>query len=302
MRVAAPAAAQRAVASLAAQQRQPRSFQRLQQPLERRPFVTQCCAVPKPPRRRTRTRWGPSEQGAATSRTRVGDDAFNDESQEPDTLLDWGGDGAAWETSSSAPVLQNGFLSWDDATPPPADDPRDDARDAMYEADADDKPPALADVTPLSRAEQMTLLPFAATGAQYAFYWGAFDTALQRVFASLLGCLLTVDTSPLLAVPFGLYFLWVPVALAGRRNAPLRRYAYAGLWHARVLRVESYASRTPGGLVFDARGDAFLPKRRASEVRPWCPLCLRAGRARVTTRARTCRSHGCAGHAGAGGR
>ena len=124
----------------------------------------------------------------------------------------------------------------------------------------------LADVTPLSRAEQQALLPVSATGAQYAYYWGAFDTALQRFFVSLFGGLVT-SSAPLVAVPAGLYFLWAPVALAARRNMPLRKYPYAGLWHARVLQAGSHAARSPGGITFDAMGDAFLPKRRTSSVR-----------------------------------
>ena len=126
------------------------------------------------------------------------------------------------------------------------------------------EPPA--DVTPLSRAEQQALLPVSATGVQYAYYWGAFDTALQRFFVSLFGGLVT-SSAPLIAVPAGLYFLWAPVALAARRNMPLRRYPYAGVWHARVLKAGTHASRSPGGITFDAMGDAFLPKRRTSSVR-----------------------------------
>lgn len=123
------------------------------------------------------------------------------------------------------------------------------------------------DVTPLSRVEQQSLLSVSATGPQYAYYWGAFDVALQRVFASLLGCLVTANAVPLVAVPAGLYFLWAPVALAARRNAPLRRYPCAGIWHARVLSAEAVTARAPGGIVFDAMGDAFLPRRRTGAVR-----------------------------------
>ena len=136
--------------------------------------------------------------------------------------------------------------------------------------------PPLADVTPLSRTEQQALLPVSATGAQYAYYWGAFDTALQRFFVSLFGGLVT-SGAPLIAVPAGLYFLWAPVALAARRNMPLCRYPYAGLWHARVLQAGSHSSRSPGGITFDAMGDAFLPKRRTSSVRTGHPM-LRLGR------------------------
>jgi len=125
----------------------------------------------------------------------------------------------------------------------------------------------LPDITPLSRDEARALLPVAATGPQYAYYWGAFDVALQRAAASLFGGLLAANAAPLVAVPAGLYFLWAPVALAARRNAPLRAFPFAGLWHARVLQVAAHAARTPGGIVFDAQGDPFLPRRRASAVR-----------------------------------
>lgn len=135
----------------------------------------------------------------------------------------------------------------------------------------------LPDITPLSRDEARALLPVAATGPQYAYYWGAFDVALQRAAASLFGGLLAANAAPLVAVPAGLYFLWAPVALAARRNAPLRAYPYAGLWHARVLQVGSQAARAPGGIVFNAQGDPFLPRRRASAVRQpvsaVCPSC-----------------------------
>ncbi len=161
--------------------------------------------------------------------------------------------------------------------------------DAASGSDQPDAPPR-ADVTPLSRMEQQALLPISATGPQYAYYWGEFDTALQRLFASLLGCLATANAAPLVAVPAGLYFLWAPVALAARRNAPLRRYPYAGLWHARVLQAEPHAARVPGGIVFDAMGDAFLPRRRTSSVRRVAREAP-ATRARLTHRVRAGAAH-----------
>ena len=134
------------------------------------------------------------------------------------------------------------------------------------------------DVTPLDRQELEDILSVSATGSQYAYYWGSFDTALQRVFASLFCGLVTANVAPIVAVPTGLYFLWAPVALAARRNAPLRRYAHAGIWHARVLRAEARKSGAPGGMVFDAMGDAFLPRKRATAVRAPlpCQLCCHA--------------------------
>jgi hypothetical protein len=60
------------------------------------------------------------------------------------------------------------------------------------------------------------------------------------------------------------------------------------LWHARVLRAEPHAARSPGGIVFDAMGDPFLPRRRASSVRVLrhfavhLPLLSDAKRSQVT--------------------
>lgn len=138
--------------------------------------------------------------------------------------------------------------------------------DEEYDESSGSRP----DVTPLDSEEQEGLLSPSATGPQYAYYWGAFDTALQRVFASLFCGLITANVAPIVAVPTGLYFLWAPVALAARRNAPLRRFAHAGIWHTRVLRIDTVVSGAPGGFVFDAMGDAFLPRKRAASVR-CCP-------------------------------
>jgi len=132
-----------------------------------------------------------------------------------------------------------------------------DEEDEEWEAEESEGAP---DLTPLSRSEHESLLPVAATGPQYAYYFGGFDSALQRFFASLLGGLLASNL-PLVAVPAGLYWLWAPVALAAKRNVPLRRFACAGMWHARVLQAE-----TLGSTVFDAQGDAFVTRKRAGSV------------------------------------
>jgi hypothetical protein len=202
--------------------------------------------------------WGGSARGARPEGGQdgqpAGDDGFAGWSQQGAR-----GEQRRWAQGDNAPQYR------EQRAPPPGGSraaQRD--REPAFARTAGGEPPA--DVTPLSRAEQQALLPVSATGAQYAYYWGAFDTALQRFFVSLFGGLVT-SSAPLVAVPAGLYFLWAPVALAARRNMPLRRYPYAGLWHARVLQAGSHASRSPGGITFDAMGDAFLPKRRTSSVR-----------------------------------
>jgi len=95
------------------------------------------------------------------------------------------------------------------------------------------------DITVLTKAERKKLLPASATGAQYGYYWGDVDTTMRRLSVSLGLTFLAINLSSLIAVPTGLYWLWSPVALAARRNAPTRRYKFAGLWRTKVLNVQS---------------------------------------------------------------
>ena len=67
------------------------------------------------------------------------------------------------------------------------------------------------------------VLPIAATGEQYGYFWGDNDTAFQRVGLSLLTTVLTANALPVVAIPASTFFLWAPVALAARRNAKVRR-------------------------------------------------------------------------------
>ena len=173
----------------------------------------------------------------------------------------WGDWGASYFDSAEVAGADRGRGA---AQPPLNDDDDDGGAGSVW---GDRERVAAPDVTPLDRQELEDILSVSATGSQYSYYWGTFDTALQRVFASLFCGLVTANVAPIVAVPTGLYFLWAPVALAARRNAPLRRFAHAGIWHTRVLRAEARKSGAPGGVVFDAMGDAFLPRKRASAVR-----------------------------------
>ena len=258
--LAAPRAASAAAGTLSASRRRLRSAPRPHAPARRR-----CAAADGEPGSTDTPRsraewldWGDGARGAPSERARS-DDA---DAEDGEDFAGWSqGEQRRRAQGDGAPGQRN------ERGAPPFRDSRSAQRSREPASARTAGGDTLADVTPLSREEQQALLPVSATGAQYAYYWGAFDTALQRFFVSLFGGLVT-SSAPLIAVPAGLYFLWAPVALAARRNLPLRKYPYAGLWHARVLQAGSHASRSPGGITFDAMGDAFLPKRRTSTVRP----------------------------------
>ena len=101
----------------------------------------------------------------------------------------------------------------------------------------DDEETDTPDVSPLLREELEALLPVSGTGASYSYYWGGVDTILRRLSISLAGLLITTNLNALLAATASLYFVWAPAALSARRNAPLRRFKHAALWHARILSV-----------------------------------------------------------------
>ena len=280
--LAAPRGASAAAGTLAASRQRLRSATKSHAPARRR-----CAAAEAEPGSadapRTRAEWldwGDGARGAPSERARFDDD--DDDDDDDEIFAGWSQGEQRRRAQGDGAPGQRG-----ERGAPPFPDSRFAQRNREPASARAAGGAAPADVTPLSRVEQQALLPVSATGAQYAYYWGAFDTALQRFFVSLFGGLVT-SSAPLIAVPAGLYFLWAPVALAARRNLPLRKFPYAGLWHARVLQAGSHASRSPGGITFDAMGDAFLPKRRTSTVRPQpgmttltCRLtCVHSGDAR----------------------
>ena len=102
---------------------------------------------------------------------------------------------------------------------------------------------ARPDVMVLTGRDYERVLPIAATGEQYGYFWGDNDTAFQRVGLSLLTTVLTANALPVVAIPASTFFLWAPVALAARRNAKVRSAKYAGLWRAKVVSVEPVETR-----------------------------------------------------------
>jgi hypothetical protein len=101
---------------------------------------------------------------------------------------------------------------------------------------------------PITREKFEQLIPFIATGQQYAYYWGKVPDVLKRVLISvisifcvwLLGALLGegfYGLRLLLGIITGLYWLWGPIYWATRRNLEIRRYKYSGFWRGRVVDV-----------------------------------------------------------------
>jgi len=99
------------------------------------------------------------------------------------------------------------------------------------------------DVLVLTRRDYERVLPIAATGEQYGYFWGDNDTAMQRMGLSLVTTVLTANYVVALAIPASTFFLWAPVALAARRNAKVRGAKYAGLWRAKVISAAPVETR-----------------------------------------------------------
>lgn len=100
---------------------------------------------------------------------------------------------------------------------------------------------------PITRTKFEQLIPIAATGAQYNYCWGKFADFLRRLIISIAAITLVYFTlrftfpdevewvSPIPMVVGGLYWLWVPIVLASRRNWQSRQFPYSGFWRGEVL-------------------------------------------------------------------
>jgi hypothetical protein len=103
-------------------------------------------------------------------------------------------------------------------------------------------------LVPITRQKFEQLIPFIATGPQYAYFWGKFPDFLKRLLISVLavvGVLLLKTVfgsgfdglSLLLGIIAALYWLWSPVYWATLRNLEVRRYKYSGFWRGQVVDV-----------------------------------------------------------------
>ncbi len=102
---------------------------------------------------------------------------------------------------------------------------------------------------PLTRTKFEDLIPLAATGAQYLYYWGKVSDVLRRLLISIVAVVAMALLSSfflgwdfglvrfLVGLVLGLYWLWGPVYQAGIRNWQSRRYKYSGFWQGEVVDV-----------------------------------------------------------------
>ncbi len=99
---------------------------------------------------------------------------------------------------------------------------------------------------PLNREQLDQLIPPIPTSDQYSYYWGTGQDFFRRLLISaaiasiawILHFRVIGTTWELVIFLVGalgaLYWLLVPVAIAARRNAQLRKYPYSALWYATI--------------------------------------------------------------------
>ncbi|MBD2295424.1 phosphate ABC transporter permease [Anabaena sphaerica FACHB-251] len=100
-------------------------------------------------------------------------------------------------------------------------------------------------LVPLTRQKFEQIIPLIASGSQYKYYWGKFNSFLQRLLISVVTVVVIFLGRIFLKLDFGLIFtfgvfgaffwLWYPVFQASIRNAKCRRYKYSGFFRGRVL-------------------------------------------------------------------
>ncbi|MFM2064265.1 MAG: hypothetical protein RLZZ507_3936 [Cyanobacteriota bacterium] len=100
-------------------------------------------------------------------------------------------------------------------------------------------------LVPLTRQKFEQIIPLIASGSQYKYYWGKFNSFLQRLLISVVTVVVIFLVRIFLKLDFGLIFtfgvfgaffwLWYPVFQASIRNAKCRRYKYSGFFRGRVL-------------------------------------------------------------------
>ncbi|MGF1487881.1 MAG: phosphate ABC transporter permease [Prochloraceae cyanobacterium] len=103
-------------------------------------------------------------------------------------------------------------------------------------------------LVPITREKFEQIVPLAATGPQYNYYWGKVSDLVRRSLISAIATIVTLffgnvfggGSSGLMFIfgaIGGFYWLWAPVYQATVRNAALRRIPYSGFWQGKVLDV-----------------------------------------------------------------
>mmetsp|Transcript_1653 Transcript_1653/g.3647 ORF Transcript_1653/g.3647 Transcript_1653/m.3647 type:complete len:413 (-) Transcript_1653:2110-3348(-) len=129
--------------------------------------------------------------------------------------------------------------------------------------DAGDETLGKLDLHVLSQEDFQAIIPLSGTSNQYAYYWGTWDQAVQRISFSLLVSLLAANSNSVLAAGAFSYCICGPIVQSVLRNFSAKKYSHAGFWTASVLdlsfqypeqpRRAQYGRRRRGGA--DYRGN-----------------------------------------------
>ena len=104
-------------------------------------------------------------------------------------------------------------------------------------------------LVPITRTKFEQLIPILATGSQYKYCWGKWSDFLQWVIISIAAIALIYAflrflspddvewQAPIPMVIGGLYWWWIPIVLASRRNWETRQFPYSGFWRGEVLDI-----------------------------------------------------------------
>lgn len=137
--------------------------------------------------------------------------------------------------------------------------------------------PHILMLVPLTRKTFEELIPAIATGAQYRYCWGKLPEVLRRALISFGGVLLLTLISvfwdyswrPFFVIAgifVGLYWLWAPIAVAGRINLQCRRYKYSGFWKGKVLDVFVTEELVGTEETVNSKGDLVLVENRERRI------------------------------------
>lgn len=93
------------------------------------------------------------------------------------------------------------------------------------------------DLWPLTTDDLQSLFPASGTPAQYSYYWGSWDRAVQRIAVSLLITLMASNSNAVVAAGALSYCFWGPILQSVARNLSVKKFPYGAFWTAQVLEI-----------------------------------------------------------------
>jgi len=132
-------------------------------------------------------------------------------------------------------------------------------------------------LVPITREKFEQIVPLAATGPQYNYYWGKISDLVRRLLISAIATIVTLffgnvfggGSSGLMFIfgaIGGFYWLWAPVYQATLRNAALRRIPYSGFWQGKVLDVFVSEELIGEEQTVNQRGELIIIENRERRI------------------------------------